>query len=380
MTRTSTLAALLLVLALPHAVFAQNTFYYPAPAPGTVTAAKDVPYGTSGSVPLAMDVYRPAKAATASPALVFFNQSVGAQRSAFNFYVRWAETAAMNGLVAIVPDLRAGSAAADFQILIAHLTSRASAYGIDPGAIAVYAGSGNVGAALPAVQDPAQTVVKAAVIYYGMANVPGFRLDMPLLMVRAGLDRPLVNTGMATLAAAAVAQNAPVTLLNHPTGAHAFESVNDDDMTRAVINQTIYFVKRTTSPAYQSALRSALPEAIAAGQASAGHFNAAAAAYAKLVAARPDDARLRLSYGEVLLSDRQYAVACAEFDKLKGKGLGARDLGLPAARACAQMGDADRAMAWLSGIPARFMPPSVQQDAALSSLHGREDFQALFKR
>ena len=179
----------------------------------------------------------------------------------------------MNGLVAIVPDLRPASAAADFQILIAHLTSRAAEYGIDPAAIAVYAGSGNVFAALPVVQDPALTAVKAAVMYYGTANVKSFRLDLPLLMVRAGLDRPPVNAAHDDARrAAAVAQNAPVTVLNHPTGAHAFESVNNDDMTRVVINQTIDFVKRATSSSYQSALRAGLPEAIAAGHVSSGNF------------------------------------------------------------------------------------------------------------
>ena len=380
MTATTRAAALLIGLVMPHTAGAQSAFYYPAPAPGAVTTTKDVAYGTSGSVTLLMDVYRPARAAGTAPALIFFNQSVGAQRSAFTFYVRWGETAAMNGLVAIVPDLRPASAAADFQILIAHVTSHAAEYGIDPTAIAVYAGSGNVFTALPALQDPALTSVKAAVMYYGMANVKSFRLDLPLLLVRAGLDRPAVNAGMTTLAAAAVAQNAPVTVLNHPTGAHAFESVNDDDMTRVVINQTIDFVKRATSSSYQSALHAGLPEATAAGHVSAGNFKAAATVYAKLVEVRPDDARLRLSYGESLLGDAQFAAACGEFEKLKGQGLGPRDLGLPAARACAQMGDADKAVEWIRSIPSRFLPADVQKDPALASLHGRPDFQALFKR
>jgi len=39
-----------------------------------------------------------------------------------------------------------------------------------------------------------------------------------------------------------------------------------------------------------------------------------------MVAARPDDARLRLAYGEALLGDGQAATACSEFDKLRDKG------------------------------------------------------------
>ena len=67
-------------------------------------------------------------------------------------------------------------------------------------------------------------------------------------------------------------------------------------------------------------------------------------------------------------------------DKLRGKGLGYRDLGLPAARACAQKGDADAAIGWLNSIPARFLPASVAQEPVFASLQNRPDFQAIFRR
>ena len=68
----------------------------------------------------------------------------------------------------------------------------------------------------------------------------------------------------------------------------------------------------------------------------------------------------------------------ANIEKLKGKGLGPRDLGLPAARACMLKGDADAAIAWLTTIPTRFLPPDVQTDAVFAPLRTREDFRALF--
>ena len=237
--------------------------------------------------------------------------------------------------------------------------------------------------ALPIVEDPKQTAVKAAIMFYGTAEVTEFRRDLPLLYVRAGLDRPPVNgdqrSGITALVALATAQNAPLTLINHPFGHHAFEMVDDDAGTRDVMDQTIDFVKRATAPAYLAALRHGLPEATAAGQVVAGDYHAAVVAYAQVVAARPDDPRLRLSYGEALIGDKQYAVACAEFEKLKGKPLGPRDLGLPAARACAQMGDLDKAVAWLKSIPKRFLPPQVQSDPAFAAMQNRDDFRALFQ-
>jgi hypothetical protein len=71
---------------------------------------------------------------------------------------------------------------------------------------------------------------------------------------------------------------------------------------------------------------------------------------------------------------------CAEFDKPLDTGLGYRDLGLPAARACVQKGDADAAIAWLNSIPARLLPEWVAQERVFAALTHRPDFQAIFER
>jgi len=373
-----TTAVLAFLLCAPTVARAQTpTYAFPPVAPG-VTVSPDVEYAKSESTPLAMDVYKPAPgSSTRRPALIFFNRAVGQDRK-WDFYASWARTAASKGLVGIVPDIRGGSEVADFKLLLAHLEQKASEYGID--SIAVYAASGNVSAALPALQDPALTAVKAAVIYYGAANVQQFRLDLPVLYVRAGLDRPPLNETIVTLSSRAVAQNAPLTLLNYAGGHHGFEAVDNNDTTRRVIDDTLNFVLQTTAPAYQSALRASLPEASAAGYVQTGKYKEAAGEYARMVAARPDDHRLRLAYGEALLGDKQYATACAEFEKLKDKPLGPRDRGLPAAHACLLSGDPAAAVAWLNTIPARFLPASTQQDPRFALLKDRPDFQALFTR
>jgi dienelactone hydrolase len=322
-----------------------------------------------------MDIYRLARGAR--PALIFFNRAMGAERRG-SLYEGWARAAASHDLVGVVPDLRDGSEARDFEALLRYLTSHGAALGIDTAAIAVYAASGNVFTALPVLERAGLTGVKAAVIYYGTAPVTTFRHDLPLLWVRAGLDRPAVNEEIAALASRAIAQNAPVTLLNHPTGYHGFELFNDDDATRAVIEQTLTFVRRTTSRPYQLALAAGRKEAAAAGAVQTGNHHDAAALYAELVRSRPNDARLQLSFGESLLGDGQYREACSLFEGLKGRGLGYRDLGLPAARACARAGDADAAVGWLRSIPSRFLPRSVADDSAFTSIRGRSDFREIF--
>ena len=371
-------ACLLIAIAAAPSAGAQELTFAIRPPTANITVTTEVQYGRSDTTTLRMDVYRPSDAGGRRlPALVFFNRAFGASRSG-QFYSAWARVAASRGIVAILPDLRGGSEAADFQALITHLVARGSEVGIDRNAIAVYAASGNAYTAFPILEDPKQTAIKAAVIYYGTGPVTEFRRDLPVLYVRAGLDRPALNQGIGTLAALAVSQNAPVTLLNHASGYHGFEALNDDDVTRDVMEQTLAFVKTATAPSYHAALARGIPEATAAGYVQVQAFGKAAAIYADLVTARPNDARLRLSYGESLLGDSQFAAACAEFEKLKGKGLGPRDLGLPAARACMQKGDPDAAVAWLKTIPSRFLPTEVQNEAVFAALRNREDFKAMF--
>jgi predicted Zn-dependent protease len=188
-----------------------------------------------------------------------------------------------------------------------------------------------------------------------------------------------VNAGLDSLVARALAQNTPITVVNFPAGHHGFDGIDDNAITRDLVEQTIEFVKRVTTPSYRAALAEGIAYAEAAANVSMGDFASAARGYAALVAQRPDDPRLRLAYGEALLGDRQFAKACGEFETLKGKGLGPRDLGLPAARACLNAGNPELAMSWLRSIPKRFLPPRVREDPAFAALWDRADFKALFE-
>ena len=359
-------------------VGAQNAgFFYPEPPASAFTVARDVRYGVADTSTLRMDVYRPATGGGGSrPALVFY--TAGAQR-ANQGYTSWARIAASQGLVAILADLRPTAAAEDFRTLLAHLTKRGADHGVDSAAIAVFGASNNAFNSFPIVQDPRERRVKAAVMYYSGADVAQLRRDLPVLYVRAGLDRPFVNASIDTVIVRALAQNAPITVINHAAGHHSFESTDDDVVTRELIDQTIDFVKRVTAPAYRAALARGAGHATAAAHAAAGKFADAAVVYAELLARTPDDARLHLAYAEALLGDARFESACGEFEKLKGKGLLPRELGLPAARACLQKGDAEAAMAWLASIPKRFLPTRVKDEVVFAQLRERADFKALFQ-
>lgn len=357
-----------------------TAIFYPEPAASAFTVTKDVRYGSADTTTLRMDVYRPTGQGGPRPALIL--NAVGLGRT-HAVYSNWARIAASKGLVAILPDIRVPTAVEDFRALLGHLTERGAQYGLDTAAIAVYGASSNASRTLVVSQDPKEKRLKAAIMYYGGAdvgaNIPQIRRDLPLLYIRSGLDRPFVNASVDSVVVRALIQNAPITVINHSSGHHGFESTDDDVITRELIDQTVDFVKRVTSPGYRAALASGVGYATAAAHVFSGNWSGAAAAYADLVARTPDDPRLRLSYGNALLGDRQFAKACEEFEKLKGKGLGPRDLGLPAASACLQKGDPEAAMAWLKSIPKQFLPARVKDDPTFGALKDRADFNALFQ-
>ncbi len=251
-----------LIFAIPGAPNAQQwPLQVPEPPETTAKISRNLPYATVDSSSLLMDVYRPAEGKVA-PAIVFYTMYWASDSSSprsSDWYKGWGRLAASRGIVGIVPDLRAepgtGTAAAparalgdDFQRLLNHLTKHASDYGIDPNRIAVFAASGSTWAAMSAIQDPRQTAIKAAVVYYGSTNVEAFRPDLPVFWVRAGLDTTRMNSDIARASSLALAQNVPLTMVNHPTGRHGFEGRDNNATTRQIVEQTFEFVRRATMP------------------------------------------------------------------------------------------------------------------------------------
>jgi dienelactone hydrolase len=263
MSRAIGVASLVLLtcLGVTYGGAQERPFHFPVPSLDAVHLTKAVAYTRVDTSTLAMDIYRPKNAPSAAPALVFYGlywpeSNDRPPREANDQALRWARIAASRGIVAIIPDLRAepGTGTSqrptraregELERLLAHLTQHAGEYGIDRRRIALFAASGSVAAALPAITNPRRTEIGAAVLYYGGAgaDVATFRPDVPILWVRAGRDSPGMNAAIDRLTSRAVAQNVPLTLINYASGHHAFEAVDDTAATRQVIEQTIEFVK-----------------------------------------------------------------------------------------------------------------------------------------
>lgn len=125
--------------------------------------------------------------------------------------------------------------------------------------VALWATSGNGPVALSAL---ANNNVRCAVLHYaytfdaaaaakqygfidGVAgkSVDELRGDVPLFVSRAGRDQFAgLNESLDRFVAGAIARNMPVTFVNHPSGAHAFDLDDADSFGAEIIRRSIDFV------------------------------------------------------------------------------------------------------------------------------------------
>jgi dienelactone hydrolase len=353
-------------------------FVYPAPPPTSFTERSNLIYKEAGQTALALDLFLPIGPALSKPLPVFiiFNGFGGPFMRTSPQSLGWAKAATAHGFAAVTAETTSEHVGEDLDSIAGYLKQHAEDLRVDSDRLVVIAWSGNVSEGLPAFEDPRRKSIKAAIIYYGWADVPQVRLDLPVLFVRAGLDQPGPNRALDRGVAAGIAANAPWTVLNFPGGRHGFDVFDDNDLSREIIDETFHFAQLTISDAHQAALHAGLAEATAAGAMFAGDFAKAAGLYHDLVATHPQNARLLLAYGLALSGAKHYKDARVQFDGAKAiGGLGQRDLGLPAAKACMLDHDPDAAIAWLKTI--KFLPASIETDPDFASLKDRADFQAL---
>jgi hypothetical protein len=72
----------------------------------------------------------------------------------------------------------------------------------------------------------------------------GTQRDLPLFVVRAGLDQmPGLNGALDRFVATALTLNLPVTVVNHASGPHAFDLFDDTPATRDIVKQVLAFLR-----------------------------------------------------------------------------------------------------------------------------------------
>ena len=266
------------------------------PGMDRVRVVREVTYKTIAGNALQMDLYYPPGEAKvgALPAVVFINGVGDFPRApklrTWGQYTSWPRLVAASGMIAVAFDARGEDAnAEDVRDLFAHLKGNASELGIDPSRVAAWACSANVRSALTVLMAADAPDVKAAVLYYGNGDVPALRADLPVLLVRAGKDRPQMNEMLDRLAAQAVAANAPWTFVNLPGAHHAFDVLDQTEESRSAIRKTVAFLRDRLVP--PPAPDRPPNEALAAlSHFLPGEWAEAEASYTRWVAQHPDDA------------------------------------------------------------------------------------------
>jgi hypothetical protein len=94
------------------------------------------------------------------------------------------------------------------------------------------------------------TPVADATAKFGFVNacagktVADVARDVPLFVARAGRDQmPGVNASLDAFVTSALLHNLPLTLVNHPTGPHAFDLFDPSEMSRDVVRRLLAFLQ-----------------------------------------------------------------------------------------------------------------------------------------
>jgi hypothetical protein len=195
--------------------------------------------------PLALHLYQAPgmKQGERRPAVIFVN-SKRPSMPTWQFYISWGQLVAASGLNAI---LYQSSVNPDVELdkVVSYARKNAARFQIDENRIGVMTMSGNTVTALPYMTQRNREYIRCGVIYYGMIEAPRVRNDLPLFIVRAGLETNReLNQKLEEYVRSLVENNSPVTYVNLTNGHHSFDLVDDNQQSRAVIADTLTFLER----------------------------------------------------------------------------------------------------------------------------------------
>lgn len=200
---------------------------------------------------LRMDVYRPRNATGPLPAVLFVHGRTG-DPSPKNWgqYVGWGQLAAASGLAGVT--FNHYDDPAEIAAAIRYVRKNAARLGIDGARLCVAGYSAGVHPALLTALTETAGKLRCAVAYYGplatdlpqLSPKTHLRADsLPVLVAKAGLDDARINGSIDGFVAKARKLGAPVELLVHPKGVHAFDVRTPDARTRAIMRQTLAFLR-----------------------------------------------------------------------------------------------------------------------------------------
>ena len=244
----------------------------------------DIVYKSVDSGDLLMDVYYPEdyEGETRLPAVIFVHGDASPEflKDVKNWgqYVSWGQLTAASGLIGITFNHRSSEmlsklydAAKDVDDLITYVRKNSKSLGIDANELCIWACSGGSPFGLRSALRENASYIRCIISYYGVADLKVYydadaslphisdevlnefsaphRLSNrtnslpPMLLVRAGLDAPELNASIERLLTAAIAKNVSLDFMNHATGRHAFDVLDDNVRSQEIIRTTLDFMK-----------------------------------------------------------------------------------------------------------------------------------------
>lgn len=200
---------------------------------------------------LFFDLYYPPdfKKGQLLPVVIFANGGIESIPE-WRVYQDWARLVASKGFIAVNHTSTWENRFSNLSDLLDFLHKNGQNYGVNGNQIALWACSGNVTAAYPQVMDVTKSYVKGLVFYYGLPADPDPpRQDVPMLLVRAGLDSYSLNTKIDHFLQEAMLTDIPLEFINHLEGYHGFDIFNDTERSKQIIEQTIAFFERNLGKA-----------------------------------------------------------------------------------------------------------------------------------
>lgn len=281
------LCIFLLLLSNIPSIHGQNipgSIVYSVPGMDKVVVRPNIVYNRDGQDEMKMDIYIPPDLASdiRIPAVILIHGGPLGNNNPFSklkdlpFFRSYGKLMAASGLVGITFNHRYAdigskgmeTSFSDVEAAINFVRTESASYHIDPDRIALWVFSGG-GPHLSIVLRNQMKFIRCMVSYYGVLDIhtiakliggtPSQSLEKynpityltkeydyrpPLLIARAGRDYvPETNHDVEKFFSRMLSLNSDVSLLNHPSGLHGFDYLNDDEQSRYIIKTTILFLK-----------------------------------------------------------------------------------------------------------------------------------------
>ena len=256
---------------------------YRLPDMDRVRVISNLKYSEVDNPYLLMDVYVPPELEPRErrPVVVFIHGGAGPEHKPkdWGMFQSWGRLVAAAGMVAVMfthrfsppPHLQLVEAASDLSSALQYLRSNAESFQADGDCVGICAWSSGGELLTPLLRErPA--FVRCLVAFYALLDVqqyapPGNAAALnylkafsaiealpedasnlaPMLIVRAGRDEtPTLNDAVGRFVGRALAANAPITVMNHPTGGHGFDSFDnkgDEERSKQIVRSSIEFMR-----------------------------------------------------------------------------------------------------------------------------------------